>query len=230
MLPHVQVDKGAIRFILSGANIMCPGLTSRGARMDTPIEQNQVVVSLLPALWCICDTCTHTHTTTCTHPLSLSFFSHCHHGGRQDHFSEEVALTRMSGCDGRRQGSCPMHRNYQDVYCRNVSDILVLVTIFWLCWVLMSFLLLIQSICQQGHWCGKHSLSVWWPMGNERSPEITLTIIVPLLWLFCSIHCTCKLCRALSHFGTHQVCNMQDSLLLLWASLWQSTCEGWLLL
>ena len=30
----MQVDKGAIRFILSGANIMCPGLTSPGAKMS----------------------------------------------------------------------------------------------------------------------------------------------------------------------------------------------------
>lgn len=34
MLPWMQVDKGAIRFILSGANIMCPGLTSPGAKMS----------------------------------------------------------------------------------------------------------------------------------------------------------------------------------------------------
>ncbi|KAK5644099.1 hypothetical protein RI129_007944 [Pyrocoelia pectoralis] len=32
-LPMEQVDKGAIRFVLSGANIMCPGLTSPGAEM-----------------------------------------------------------------------------------------------------------------------------------------------------------------------------------------------------
>ncbi|XP_005186452.1 malignant T-cell-amplified sequence 1 homolog [Musca domestica] len=37
-----QVDKGAIRFVLSGANIMCPGLTSPGAMM-TPAEKNTVV-------------------------------------------------------------------------------------------------------------------------------------------------------------------------------------------
>eukprot|EP00118_Oscarella_pearsei_P003998 m.16589 g.16589 ORF g.16589 m.16589 type:complete len:118 (+) comp27026_c0_seq4:365-718(+) len=42
MLPHLQVDKGAIRFILSGANIMCPGLTSPGAKMDD-VEANKVV-------------------------------------------------------------------------------------------------------------------------------------------------------------------------------------------
>jgi len=27
LLPHAQVDKGAIKFVLAGANIMCPGLT-----------------------------------------------------------------------------------------------------------------------------------------------------------------------------------------------------------
>ena len=44
LLTHEQVDKGAIRFILSGANIMCPGLTSPGAKM-TPVEKDSVVVS-----------------------------------------------------------------------------------------------------------------------------------------------------------------------------------------
>ncbi|XP_026475365.1 malignant T-cell-amplified sequence 1 homolog, partial [Ctenocephalides felis] len=41
-LPMQQVDKGAIRFVLSGANIMCPGLTSPGACM-TPAEKGTVV-------------------------------------------------------------------------------------------------------------------------------------------------------------------------------------------
>ncbi|SCU91436.1 LAMI_0E05886g1_1 [Lachancea mirantina] len=35
--PTVQVDRGAIKFVLSGANIMCPGLTSPGANLpDAP--------------------------------------------------------------------------------------------------------------------------------------------------------------------------------------------------
>ncbi|KAG0723133.1 Malignant T-cell-amplified sequence 1 [Chionoecetes opilio] len=38
----VDVDKGAIRFILSGANIMCRGLTSPGAKMSE-VEQDTVV-------------------------------------------------------------------------------------------------------------------------------------------------------------------------------------------
>lgn len=43
-LPMQQVDKGAIRFVLSGANIMCPGLTSPGAKM-TDVPKGTVVVS-----------------------------------------------------------------------------------------------------------------------------------------------------------------------------------------
>ncbi|KAI4892869.1 hypothetical protein NFI96_012627 [Prochilodus magdalenae] len=45
ILPHQQVDKGAIKFVLSGANIMCPGLTSPGAKLY-PADVDTVVVSL----------------------------------------------------------------------------------------------------------------------------------------------------------------------------------------
>eukprot|EP00245_Coleochaete_scutata_P004051 TRINITY_DN1622_c0_g1_i1.p1 TRINITY_DN1622_c0_g1~~TRINITY_DN1622_c0_g1_i1.p1 ORF type:complete len:181 (+),score=49.89 TRINITY_DN1622_c0_g1_i1:201-743(+) len=34
MMKKLQVDRGAIKFVLSGANIMCPGLTSPGAAME----------------------------------------------------------------------------------------------------------------------------------------------------------------------------------------------------
>lgn len=44
ILPHQQVDKGAIKFVLSGANIMCPGLTSPGAKLY-PAKVDTVVVS-----------------------------------------------------------------------------------------------------------------------------------------------------------------------------------------
>jgi len=30
LLPRVQIDRGAIRFLLSGVNMMCPGMTSKG--------------------------------------------------------------------------------------------------------------------------------------------------------------------------------------------------------
>lgn len=31
--PRVKVDRGAIKFVMGGANIMCPGLTSKGAEL-----------------------------------------------------------------------------------------------------------------------------------------------------------------------------------------------------
>mmetsp|Transcript_6980 Transcript_6980/g.25731 ORF Transcript_6980/g.25731 Transcript_6980/m.25731 type:complete len:184 (-) Transcript_6980:200-751(-) len=43
MMPRLQVDSGAIRFVLSGANIMCPGLTSSGAHMEDDIEEDTAV-------------------------------------------------------------------------------------------------------------------------------------------------------------------------------------------
>ena len=42
----MQVDKGAIQFVLQGANIMCPGLTSKGALM-TPTVPNSSVVTIM---------------------------------------------------------------------------------------------------------------------------------------------------------------------------------------
>ena len=44
LLKPQQVDKGAIRFILSGANIMCPGLTSPGANMIDAAESEIVAI------------------------------------------------------------------------------------------------------------------------------------------------------------------------------------------
>jgi PUA domain protein len=43
LLPKIQVDRGAIKFVLSGANIMCPGLTSKGARMEVDLPTDSVV-------------------------------------------------------------------------------------------------------------------------------------------------------------------------------------------
>eukprot|EP00389_Voromonas_pontica_P002235 GDKH01003310.1.p1 GENE.GDKH01003310.1~~GDKH01003310.1.p1 ORF type:complete len:181 (-),score=23.53 GDKH01003310.1:98-640(-) len=39
MMPRMQVDRGGIKFVIKGANIMCPGLTSKGGRMeDVPAD------------------------------------------------------------------------------------------------------------------------------------------------------------------------------------------------
>lgn len=42
--PIMQVDKGAIPYVLSGANIMCPGLTSKGGAMTPGVGKDYVVV------------------------------------------------------------------------------------------------------------------------------------------------------------------------------------------
>ncbi|AQZ13806.1 TMA20 (YER007C-A) [Zygosaccharomyces parabailii] len=44
--PIVQVDRGAIKFVLSGANIMCPGLTSPGAALPGApgFEKDSIVI------------------------------------------------------------------------------------------------------------------------------------------------------------------------------------------
>ncbi|KAG8831328.1 translation machinery-associated protein 20 [Serendipita sp. 399] len=36
ILPALQVDRGAIRFLLAGANMMCPGFTSKGGQLPEP--------------------------------------------------------------------------------------------------------------------------------------------------------------------------------------------------
>ena len=37
MMKKLRVDQGAIKFVLSGANIMCPGLTSPGATLHDEV-------------------------------------------------------------------------------------------------------------------------------------------------------------------------------------------------
>jgi len=44
ILPKVQVDRGAIEFVLKGANIMCPGVTSKGGRLPDGLEKEAIVV------------------------------------------------------------------------------------------------------------------------------------------------------------------------------------------
>ena len=40
MMPRLRVDKGAIKFVLQGANIMCPGLTSPGAEIIDEVDED----------------------------------------------------------------------------------------------------------------------------------------------------------------------------------------------
>jgi len=43
-MKKLQVDRGAIRFVLAGANIMCPGLTSPGGVLDEDVGAECPVV------------------------------------------------------------------------------------------------------------------------------------------------------------------------------------------
>jgi malignant T-cell-amplified sequence len=44
MMPSLQVDKGAIGYVLSGANIMCRGLTTPGGRCEGELPVGTPVV------------------------------------------------------------------------------------------------------------------------------------------------------------------------------------------
>lgn len=55
MMPKLRADKGAIKFVLSGANIMCPGLTSPGATMHDEVRGRRV--SRRPPVMHCCSAC-----------------------------------------------------------------------------------------------------------------------------------------------------------------------------
>lgn len=44
IMKKLQVDRGAIKFVLAGANIMCPGLTSPGGVLDVEVGAETPVV------------------------------------------------------------------------------------------------------------------------------------------------------------------------------------------
>lgn len=41
-MKKMQIDKGGIKFVFGGADVMCPGLTSPGGKMDD-VKKDQVV-------------------------------------------------------------------------------------------------------------------------------------------------------------------------------------------
>ena len=42
-MKSIQVDKGAIKFVLNGADIMCQGLTSPGGQIND-VKQDQIIL------------------------------------------------------------------------------------------------------------------------------------------------------------------------------------------
>ena len=43
MMSRVRCDKGAVKFLLKGADVMCPGLTSSGGDLSTPLGEGAPV-------------------------------------------------------------------------------------------------------------------------------------------------------------------------------------------
>lgn len=43
----MQVDSGAIKYILGGADVMCPGLTSTGGQLPDDLLAGRVVVKVI---------------------------------------------------------------------------------------------------------------------------------------------------------------------------------------
>ena len=59
MMNRLRVDTGAIKFVLSGANIMCPGLTSPGATIHNEVcalwpDQLTVPSGFVQSCWSAC--------------------------------------------------------------------------------------------------------------------------------------------------------------------------------
>ena len=54
IMKKLQVDRGAIKFVLAGANIMCPGLTSPGGILDEEVGAETPVVCESAAYNCCC--------------------------------------------------------------------------------------------------------------------------------------------------------------------------------
>ncbi|KAH0478073.1 MAG: hypothetical protein KVP17_002116 [Porospora cf. gigantea B] len=73
LVTRVQVDQGAIKFVLRGANVMCQGLTSAGGAMET-FEEGAVVQILAEGL---------------AHPLGL---------GRATMSSQAIKETNSGAC------------------------------------------------------------------------------------------------------------------------------------
>jgi PUA domain protein len=46
MMKKVRIDKGAIKHVLQGADIMTPGLTSKGGQLSTDLKKNDIVVNI----------------------------------------------------------------------------------------------------------------------------------------------------------------------------------------
>jgi predicted ribosome-associated RNA-binding protein Tma20 len=106
------VDTGAIKFVLQGANIMCPGLTSPGATIHTEVQLSvtasqgavhsagmTVVVNFVEA----CPACIHQAITTAICRLSLRAA-----GGQLGQCMGNVAVSRRPLCGLQVKADAPV--------------------------------------------------------------------------------------------------------------------------
>ena len=72
MMPKMQVDKGAVKFVLRGSNVMCQGLTSPGGRMED-VPANTVVVGFATKMFASLSSCRFIALTVICARLPIDF-------------------------------------------------------------------------------------------------------------------------------------------------------------
>lgn len=115
-MPEVQVDRGAIRFVLGGAHIMCPGLTSPGGKMEEELPADTPVVGCVrgmrwsgmgcdesgggggdPLSSLGMDTYTNTFNTFNTHARTRAYWQAIRAEGKELELA--IGITKMSTTD-----------------------------------------------------------------------------------------------------------------------------------
>lgn len=117
IMKMLRVDRGAIKFVLAGANIMCPGLTSAGGALDDDVPAEAPVVrATFPLLRLYC---------SWVNLAACSVIGVVNSVGRQE-FRRDFGNLRLTlshfptGHHGGGQGTCSCNRLHQDVSKRHV--------------------------------------------------------------------------------------------------------------
>lgn len=108
MMPKLRADKGAIKFVLSGAHIMCPGLTSPGATIEAEVRRGKERGSVHAVARAFTprsrSSLSHTHARTsplfCSHPQADVDAPVAIYAEGKDH-AMAVGLTKLSTADIR---------------------------------------------------------------------------------------------------------------------------------
>lgn len=138
IMKKFRVDRGAIKFVLAGANIMCPGLTSAGGALDDDVPADAPVVSTCPLF-----TFYNVFLRNYWVAMSCNELRHANHlinlsGRWSDQYTVssflitlispiweasglwDLILLALSGNYGWRQGACACHWLHKNVCSRHV--------------------------------------------------------------------------------------------------------------